>query len=170
MIVRQADDSLPVSWMIRMLPALPRRVAFGRRTWMTRRDTPYYILIGLLSVQVAYGGYWAINDISARIGLWPDAALAAAFVQSLTLTQEVLFFSHVVMNLVTLVLVLRGKRWALPAFVLSFVLDRAEWVIMGSNNLFSTMVNVDAWTLFSFTLQGAIIAMLVFLTFEGRLR
>ncbi|WP_291842661.1 hypothetical protein [Maricaulis sp.] len=137
---------------------------------MTRRDTPFHILVGLLSVQVAYGAYWAINDISARIGLWPDPVLASAFVQSLTVTQEVFFFSHVIMNVVTLVLVLRGQRWALPAFILSFVLDRADWVIMGSNNLFSNMVNADAWALFSFTLQGAIIALLVFLTFEGRLR
>ena len=74
------------------------------------------------------------------------------------------------MNLVTLVLVLRGLRLALPLFILSFVLDRADWVIMGSNNVFASMVNADAWALFSFTLQGAIIALLVYLTFEGRLR
>ncbi len=137
---------------------------------MPRRDAPFYILIGLLSVQVAYGLFWAVNDISARMGLWPDPLLAAAFVQSLTVLQEIFFFSHVVMNGVALVLALMGRRLALPTFILSFVLDRADWIIMGGNNVFSNMVNADAWALFSFTLQGAIIALLVYLTFEGRLR
>lgn len=140
------------------------------RSRMTRRDTPFFMLVGFLSLQVAYGAYWAVNDLTARLDLWPDPVLAAAFVQSLTGMQEVFFFSHVAMNFVALGLVLAGRRLALPAFILSFVLDRADWVIMGSNNLFSTMVNADAWALFSFTLQGTIIALLVYLTFEGRLR
>ena len=70
---------------------------------MPRRDAPFYILIGLLSVQVAYGLFWAVNDITARMGLWPDPLLAAAFVQSLTVLQEVFFFSHVVMNGLSLI-------------------------------------------------------------------
>ncbi|WP_323761399.1 hypothetical protein [Maricaulis sp.] len=137
---------------------------------MNNRDTPFYILIGLLSVQVAYGVYWAGYDLSARLDLWENSEMAAAFVQSLTLMQEVFFFAHVVLNMVTLGLALAGRHWALPVFVLSFVCDRADWVIMGSNNLFSMLVDVDSWALFSFTLQGAIIALLVFLRFEGRLR
>ncbi|MAC90150.1 MAG: hypothetical protein CMF73_12615 [Maricaulis sp.] len=137
---------------------------------MKQRDTPFYILIGLLSVQVAYGLYWAGYDVSARLDLWENQALATAFVHSLTMTQEVFFFSHVALNMVALGLTLAGRHWALPVFILSFVCDRADWVIMGSNNLFSILVDVDTWALFSFTLQGAIIALLVFLRFEGRLR
>jgi len=137
---------------------------------MNNRDTPFYVLIGLLSVQVAYGLYWAVYDVSARLGLWDSPELAIAFVQSLTLLQEVFFFSHVVMNCVALALTLAGRHWALPVFVVSFVFDRADWVIMGGNNVFSILVDVDTWALFSFTLQGAIIALLVYLRFEGRLR
>ena len=135
-----------------------------------RRDIPDLALIGLLAVQVAYAGYWAAHDISARLGLWGDPVQAEAFILSLSLTQEVLFFSHVILNVIVLVMVLFRSGLALPTFILSFACDRIEWVIMGSNNLFSMMVDVDSWALVSFTLQGAIIALLVFLRFEGRLR
>ena len=137
---------------------------------MNYRDTPFFILTGLLSVQVAYGLYWAGHDISARLGLWENQEMAIAFVQSLTTTQEVFFFSHVILNILALGLTLAGRHWALPVFILSFVCDRAVWIIMGSNNLFSILVDVDTWALFSFSLQGAIIALLVYLRFEGRLR
>lgn len=137
---------------------------------MQRGHVRYRILIGLILVQVVYGAYWALHDISARLGLWGDAAQAKAFVGSLGLVQEILFFSHVGMNVVVLVLALQKRWWALPAFVVSFLLDRSEWVIMSGNALFSSMVSVDAWTLFSFTLQTAIIAILVMLIFEQRLR
>lgn len=137
---------------------------------MNNRDTPFYILIGLLSVQVAYGLYWAGYDVSARLDLWDSPELAAAFVQSRTLMQEVFFFAHVAMNCIALALTLAGRHWALPVFIVSFVFDRADWVIMGGNNVFSILVDVDTWALFSFSLQGAIIALLVFLRFEGRLR
>lgn len=137
---------------------------------MSRLELFYRALIVLVVVQLAYAFYWAGHDISARLGLWPDAGQAEAFVASLTALQETLFFSHVAMNAVVLVLVLRSRWWALPAFILSFLLDRSEWVIMGGNTLFSSMVHVDVWAVFSFTLQGAIIALLVVLVFEGRLR
>lgn len=135
-----------------------------------RRDIPDLALISLLAVQVAYAGFWAAHDISARLGLWADPVQAEAFILSLSLTQEILFFSHVILNVIALVLVLLRRGIALPVFILSFACDRIEWVIMGSNNLFSMMVDVDSWALFSFTLQGAIIALLVFMRFEGRLR
>ena len=126
-------------------------------------------LLILVAVQVVYGAFWALHDLSARLGWWPDPEQAADFVQSLGLVQEILFFSHVVMNAVTMALVLLRWRLALPAFVLSFMLDRGEWILMSSNTLFSNMVAVDAWALFSFTLQGAIFALLLILSFDGSL-
>lgn len=137
---------------------------------MRRSGLPYQALLGLVAIQVIYAGYWALHDISARLGLWTDIDTARTFVSSLTLTQEVLFFSHVFMNVVTFILVWKMRWWALPVFILSFVLDRAEWVMMAGNTVFSIMVAVDAWAMFSFTLQGMIIALLVILVFEGRLR
>ncbi len=134
-----------------------------------RLDGMHRTLLILVAVQVAYGAYWALHDLSARLGLWPDAEQAADFVQSLGLIQEVLFFSHVVMNGVTLILVLLRWRLALPVFILSFMLDRGEWILMSGNTVFSSMVAVDAWALFSFTLQGAIFALLLILSFDGSL-
>ena len=101
---------------------------------------------------------------------WVEHDPEAIWSSVLSVTQEVLFFSHVIMNAVVLGLVWKQRWWALPAFILSFVLDRAEWVIMAGNVVFSNMVAVDAWTVFSFTLQGMIIALLVVLVSEGRLR
>ena len=40
---------------------------------------------------------------------------------------------------------------------------------MGGNTLFSSMVDVDAWALFSFSLQGAIFALLITLSMDGTL-
>jgi len=137
---------------------------------MKRGGFLYLPLLVLMGIQVLYGIYWALHDLSARMGLWPDADQAAAFVASLTAVQEVFFFSHVVMNVVVLALVCMRRWWALPAFVLSFLLDRSEWVMMTDNIVFSSMVDVDAWAMFSFALQGAIIALLVILVAEGRLR
>lgn len=137
---------------------------------MNRDGLVYRALLVLVGVQVLYGAYWALHDISARLGLWSDSDQAAAFVASLTAVQEVFFFSHVVMNAVVFVLVWKHRWWALPAFVLSFLLDRSDWVMMTGNVVFSGMVDVDAWALFSFALQGAIIALLVVLVFEGRFR
>lgn len=137
---------------------------------MGRLEIFYRALVVLVVVQLVYGLCWAGHDISARLGLWTDPAQAEAFIGSLGIVQETLFFSHVAMNAVVLVLVLQSRWWALPAFILSFLLDRSEWVMMGGNTLFSSMVAVDVWALFSFTLQGAIIAFLVILVFEGRLR
>ncbi|MAK65363.1 MAG: hypothetical protein CMF75_11590 [Maricaulis sp.] len=127
------------------------------------------VLIALVAIQVLYGLYWALHDVTARLGLWPDAEQAADFVRSLGLVQEILFFSHVALNGVTLALVLLRWRLALPVFILSFVLDRGEWILMSGNTLFSDMVAVDAWALFSFTLQGAIFALLLILSFDGPL-
>lgn len=137
---------------------------------MHRDGLLYRALLVLVGVQLLYGAYWALHDISARLGLWPDSDQAAAFVASLTVLQEVFFFSHVVMNAVVFVLVWKRRWWALPAFVVSFLLDRSDWVMMTGNVVFAGMVDVDAWALFSFALQGAIIALLVILVFEGRLR
>jgi len=137
---------------------------------MTSGGFLYRPLLVLMSIQVLYGLYWAAHDLTARLGLWPDADQAEAFVASLTAVQEVFFFSHVAMNVVVLVLVWMRRWWALPGFVLSFLLDRSEWVMMTDNIVFSNMVDVDAWAMFSFALQGAIIALLVILVFEGRLR
>lgn len=136
---------------------------------MVRKTVWYWILIGLVLVQVAYAGFWAAHDISARLGLWPEPAEAQAFIASLTLTQEILFFSHVILNVVVLALVWRHSRLALPVYVLSFILDRGDWVIMGGNTLFASMVDVDVWALFSFSLQGAIFALLITLSMDGTL-
>lgn len=135
----------------------------------SRLDGMHRSLIVLVTIQVLYGLFWAGHDVSARLGLWPDAEQAVDFVRSLGLIQEILFFSHVVMNGVTLVLVLLRWRLALPVFILSFMLDRGEWILMSGNTLFSNMVAVDAWALFSFTLQGAIFALLLILSFDGSL-
>lgn len=137
---------------------------------MKRGGFFYRTLLTLVGIQVLYGIYWALHDISARLGLWPDPDQAEAFVTSLTAVQETFFFSHVVMNAVVFVLVWKRRWWALPAFVLSFLLDRSDWVMMTGNIVFSGMVDVDAWALFSFALQGAIIALLVILVSDGRLR
>ncbi|MEA1943699.1 MAG: hypothetical protein U9P68_15760 [Pseudomonadota bacterium] len=137
---------------------------------MKRGGFFYRTLLTLVGIQVLYGIYWALHDISARLGLWPDPDQAEAFVTSLMAVQETFFFSHVVMNAVVFVLVWKRRWWALPAFVLSFLLDRSDWVMMTGNVVFSGMVDVDSWALFSFALQGAIIALLVILVFEGRLR
>lgn len=137
---------------------------------MHRDGFLYRTLLVLVGAQVIYGAYWALHDLTARLGLWPDADQAEAFVASLTAVQEAFFFSHVAMNVVVLVLVWMRRWWALPGFVLSFLLDRSEWVMMTDNIVFSSMVDVDAWAMFSFALQGAIIALLVILVSEGRLR
>ena len=80
----------------------------------SRLDGMHRSLIVLVTIQVLYGLFWAGHDVSARLGLWPDAEQAVDFVRSLGLIQEILFFSHVVMNGVTLVLVLLRWRLALP--------------------------------------------------------
>ena len=108
--------------------------------------------------------------MSARLGLWSNPDLADAFIRSLTLVQEVLFFSHVGMNIVTLGLVTMRRWWALPAFILSFALDRFEWVIMSGNDIFQILVDTDLWALFSFTLQGLIITVLMVMVFSGELQ
>lgn len=137
---------------------------------MKRHDQPYRLLVALVSVQVAYGIFWALHDISARLGLWPDADAAHAFVVSLNAPQEVFFFGHVVMNAGVLLCVLRRRWIALPAFILSFLLDRADWVMMSNNVVFTNMVPVDAWAVFSFALQGVIVALSAVLVFEGVLK
>ena len=36
---------------------------------MRRSGLPYLALLSLVAIQVIYAGYWAVHDISARMGL-----------------------------------------------------------------------------------------------------
>jgi|GEM_PF-1721717 len=131
--------------------------------------TVFHITLGLLLLQTLYGLYWAGHDLSARLGLWPDPVQAAEFVATLGLVQETLFFSHVILNVVALILARRHSRFALPVFVLSFLADRTDWVLMSDNTLFNTLFDWTPLTLISFTVQASIIALLTLLMFNGQL-
>jgi len=123
--------------------------------------------LALLSVQVVYGFYWAGHDLSARLGLWQDAVLAQEFLAGLSLWQEFFFFSHVLLNCVVLWLAVKRHAFALPVFVLSFLFDRIDWVMMTGNTVFNDLFDVSGLTFFSFTLQALIIALLTCLSFDS---
>lgn len=133
-----------------------------------RHKTVRVAALALLGLQVVYGLYWAGHDLSARLGLWPDAALAQQFLAGLSLWQEFFFFAHVILNCVVLLLLLKKHRFALPLFVLSFLFDRVDWVMMTGNTLFNELFDMTGLTFFSFTLQALIIALLTILAFDSR--
>lgn len=122
--------------------------------------------IGLLVLQVVYGLYWAWHDISARLGLWSNETVAQEFLASLSPTQEFFFFSHVALNIVALLLLVRRSRFVLPVFVLSFLCDRIDWVMMTDHTLFNAMFDASGLTMASFTVQALIITVLTVLTFD----
>lgn len=122
--------------------------------------------IGLLVLQVVYGLYWAWHDLSARLGLWSNEAVAQEFLASLSPTQEFFFFSHVALNIVALLLLVRRSRFVLPVFVLSFLCDRIDWVMMSKHTLFNTVFDASGLTMASFTVQALIITVLTVLTFD----
>ena len=130
------------------------------------QNTIFTLAVTLMVIQVAYGVYWAGHDLSARLGLWPNEQLAEEFLNSLTFSQEAFFFSHVILNFVVLGLLLRRSRYTLPLFILSFILDRIEWVLMTDNTLFNQVFDGTILTISSFTLQALIIVLLTVLTFE----
>lgn len=124
--------------------------------------------IVLVTLQVLYGLFWAGHDLSARLGLWPDPAIAQQFLSGLSWTQEFFFFGHVVLNCVVLWLVITKHHYALPVFTVSFLFDRIDWVMMTGNTAFNETFDVNGLTLASFSLQTLIFTMLAILAFAPR--
>ena len=135
-------------------------------TRLATNNAIYLTGIFLLALQALYGLYWAWHDISARLGLWQDEEIAREFLSSLTFTQELFFFSHVALNVVALILLIRRSRMVLPVFVVSFLFDRIDWVMMTHHTLFNDLFDGNGLTMASFTLQALIITVLTILTFD----
>ncbi|MBO6797333.1 hypothetical protein [Maricaulis sp.] len=135
-------------------------------TRLASNNTIFLTGVFLLVLQTLYGLYWAWHDISARLGLWQDEAVAQEFLASLTFTQEFFFFSHVTLNIIALLLLLRRSRFVLPVFVVSFLFDRIDWVMMTNHTLFNNLFDGSGLTMASFTVQALIITVLTILTFD----
>lgn len=135
-------------------------------TRLATNNAIYLSGLFLLALQTLYGLYWAWHDISARLGLWQNEEVAREFLASLTFTQEFFFFSHVTLNIIALLLLLRRSRFVLPVFVASFLFDRIDWVMMTNHTVFNDLFDGGGLTMASFTLQALIITVLTILTFD----
>lgn len=137
---------------------------------MKRTRAVYIFAVVLMVTQVVYALAWAVQDVAARLRIWPAGPTDIVFVKSLPLIQEVLFFGHVATAVVALVLLLRRSWYALPVFFVSFALDRSEWVLMTGNPFIDQIVDNSVLTPITFTLQGVLLALLLLLAFDGSLK
>lgn len=131
----------------------------------------YQVLIGLMGLATVNSLFWAGHDVSARLGLWPNAEAAERFVASLGVIQEVAFFSHVVMNIVALALALKKKWYALLAFLLAFVLGRMDWLMLIGNQHWEAAADLSAnmGSLPLLVVEGVVIGLLFVLSFDQTL-
>ena len=97
----------------------------------------YWLCVLFVAVETIYGFFWAIPNIAVRLGVWPREIYPSLYeiIPTLSFGQEAVFFLHVVLNAVALVMLLRHWRLAIPVFVAAFVLGRIDWILLGLNPL-----------------------------------
>lgn len=139
----------------------------------------YWLCIILVSFEILYGIYWAVPNIGIRLGLWPAAwnTGLAALIETLSFWQEAGFFSHIVLNGIALLALLNRSVACIPAFVVAFILDRIDWIILGLNPASHGVVD-PGWVEFisgfgsiglTAMLQMTAIALMASLLFNGQL-
>lgn len=97
----------------------------------------YWFCVLFVAVATFYGFFWAIPNIAVRLGVWPRDIYPSLYeiIPTLSFGQEAVFFSHVVLNAVALYMLLRHWRLCIPVFIISFILSRIDWILLGMNPL-----------------------------------
>ena len=95
----------------------------------------YWLCFAFMSFEIVYGFYWAIPNIGIRLGLWPTSwhGGLAELIETLSFWQEAAFFGHIALNVIALIAFLNRSVACIPVFVVAFILDRIDWIILGLN-------------------------------------
>ncbi len=123
-----------------------------------------------LSLIITVGGLlysleWMVVDIGVRLGVWPREGEfdAYAFTETLSIWNDIGFYTAIIMGLAALILLIRRRALALPAYVLALLGGLTDWVALTGNPFFDG--GLDALFLFPAQLINAII--MVFLVHWG---
>lgn len=113
---------------------------------MNRLDTLlYWLCIVLVAAETLYGLFWGELNIGIRMGWWtldyPPGL--HTLIPTLSFWQEAAFFTHIVLNGLALALLIKRSTLCLPAFILAFILDRMDWIVMGFNPVANVRNDTD---------------------------
>ncbi|MFT6542236.1 MAG: hypothetical protein ACJAU5_001318 [Maricaulis maris] len=123
----------------------------------------------LLSLHTIYVIGWAVVDIAVRAGLWPSGLWnwdADAFFASLSVWQEVAFFSSTALAMVSFWLHLKRSALIIPVFLVSYFLYRLDSFFLTLNDLFNGIGGFETFTPM-LVLQLALLLALMLLWGEG---
>ncbi|WP_300529101.1 hypothetical protein [Maricaulis sp.] len=141
----------------------------------------YWLCFALVGFEILYGFYWAIPNIGLRLGIWPEAMNPglAELIATLNFWQEAAFFGHIGLNIIALIALSNRSAACIPAFIVAFLLDRIDWIILGLNPAsFGVTSPAEDWVQFisSFggigltaMLQMLCIALMASFLFNGQL-
>ncbi|MBR9825946.1 MAG: hypothetical protein GYB36_09110 [Alphaproteobacteria bacterium] len=116
---------------------------------MSIKQGLFWVCVLIIGMEMLYGFYWGLPNIAIRLGLLPDTILREhhELIPTLSWFQELLFFSHMILNVMAFAAIL--YRWVacIPLFALAFILDRIDWVILTMNPVASVRnANGEDWT------------------------
>jgi hypothetical protein len=100
----------------------------------------YLSAIVLVFADAGYGTLWALGDISARLGLWPDTLIRFpmySFIATMSLWQELPFFVGVICKLTSLALLLLRHRLTFWVQLVALVFAMIDWILLTGNNVYS---------------------------------
>lgn len=112
---------------------------------MQKLSWMFWLCVALVAAETVYGVYWGLPNIGIRLGIWPwdfHPGLRE-LIPTLSLGQEIAFFTHVVLNIVALAALLKRSALCLPAFLIAFILDRLDWIVLGLNPLSTVRNDTD---------------------------
>ena len=89
-----------------------------------------------MTASLCYFGFWAVMDVLARAGLWPDWVLGfsgADLIASLSWLDETLFLSQGALKASAIIAVVRGVPWSLWLQTGVIITGLWQWVLQSSN-------------------------------------
>jgi len=140
------------------------KVSTARRktgSWWGRHGILYSAAIALIGFETAIWLWWAAMDIGVRLGVWAREGAgmdAYAFIASLHWTQEVFFFSGLVLILLTMFLLLMRSRFALVSYLGAFAADKVDWFLANENPYYQVLLTGQAPVSSYVTLFGQILS------------
>lgn len=112
----------------------------GFPTLARRHRRLFALTLILLLVMSLYSTGWAVIQLLVVLELWPQGLWnwdAYGFFASLTLGQDLAFYTSLCLSWLTIWLLLRRSAMAVPSFLVSFIFYRIDSLILSTNVLFT---------------------------------
>lgn len=124
----------------------------------------YWIAVGLVAITALSDLWWISVDLGSRLGLIPGGIGgldADAFTASLTIWNDIAFYTHTITGIAALWMLLDRSRLIFPVYIVSITASIADQLMLLNNPYY------QAELLGQITLSAHILAMILITALRG---